>query len=395
MDSTFNALNWDTENQSISGIVLRNQYVSKEITNLKYYRPNGDIQFIERSEKPEKPVLVVKSNERLISSKDKSTTKSDLSNSLSNEDGVFAFFIGEEINNLSPQTKGPVTSNYGTNLFLRNEKNFYTFFNKTAYCRDYVYYNIDTDKNVKEGDLDRNYAEYLIDISFIDQNSGYDYVADAFDPNGDWSDGNLEIYLDILLNKRDGTSFPFRKIVNITMQDVFKQYGNGRLFDGKHQICPPLELFTWNAYEYGDMYKISVSEWDNGSEITHTHTVTSTYSTNFSTSTENKQGDHKTTTSTGNTNTFSVTNTISVKTTNNTDDLGSTLIYFYDRTFGDKIALYSRGIPRYESDYYTSNEQTRFYNDFNGVDLNVEKFYGAKSYSTGIINLSMLPLRRN
>lgn len=392
LDETFNASSWNINKQSISGVVLRNHQISKNSSQLKFYLPNGDIQYIERFKRPITPLLVVKSNERLTNSQDEIVTKSNMINSLRNEDGIFAFFTRDEFNNLSLKTKA--SSNAMSDFFARSEKNFEAFFNQMNYFRDYIYYGIDSEKNIDEGNLDKTIAEYLLEISFVDQESGYHFVADENDPAGDWTDGNLEIYLDILLTKRDNTSFTFRKVVNVPMVQLFSGYGYTRRFDGKYHLETPLELFTWNPFQYGDTYKINVTEWDSGAEITNSISVTSTYSNNYSNTTSGEVGEHKISNTTGGTSTFSVTKTTSIKTTNNSEDLATAVYYFYDRTLDDKLAFYERGLPRWDSEYYKPNEKTRFYNNFQNLDLSNYLFYGIKSESTGTVNLGILPMKK-
>lgn len=391
INSSINAKVWDIHQKPL--VVYKSSTLAPDNKYLEQIDDLGNVSNIERFIKPNNITIVVKSNERLSKQKPIST-KSQLIG-ISNENGIFAYFIDKEYNNLNIQTKGrDIISNKPntyTPMFLpRNDKNLYAFFNNIEKQRNYIYYNINPNKGILEGDYDFNYAEYLTHIKMNDINS-YEQIADKFDPRGDWSDGNLEIYIDILLNQKDGGSLTIRKVTNIPIEDLY--IARDGVYNGTYtyRFDNPLELFSWDGNLYGESYKITITEYDDGTEITNTDEVSTTFTSEYKTSTEQGDGKHKVTNTTGQTNTHVVKNTFSTKTTNNSDELGEFMVYFHEKIYANKITF----TQRHTYYNFTSSQENEFWSTVTPlISEPFTLFEGFSYHDTGTCLVAVMPLKK-
>lgn len=392
INSSINAKVWDIHQKPL--VVYKSSTLTPDDKYLEQIDDLGNTSNIERFISPNNITLIVKSNERLNKERPAVTKSQPLG--ISNEDGIFAYFIDEEYNNLNIQTKASEVidkyPNTHTPMFLpRNDKNLYAFFHNIENQRNYVYYNINPSKGILDGEYDYNYSEFLTHIFMNDMNS-YDQIADKSDPRGDWSDGNLEIYIDISLNQKDGGSLPLRKILNIPVEKLYN-YRDGKPYKNTliYHLDKPLELFSWDGNEYGESYKVTITEHDDGTEITNTDEVSTVFTNEYKTSTEQGDGKHKDTSSQGHTDTNTVKNTFTIKTTNNSDELGEFMVYFREKIYTDKITF----IQRHTHYIFTSSQESDFWTTVTPlIDQPFTAFQGFYYHDTGTCSVSIMPLKK-
>lgn len=392
IDSSINAKAWDIQEKPL--VVYKSSTLSPTTKSLIQIDDQGKRNTIDRFKKPKSITLVVKSNERLTKESPTSTKSQPMG--ISNKDGIFAYFIDNEYNNLNIQTKDieaidPEPNTYTPMFLPRNDKNLYAFFHNIENQRNYIYYNIDPSKGILDGEYNYNYSEYLTHIKMNDSNS-YDQIADKFDPRGDWSDGNFEFYIDILLNKKDGGSLSVRKIINIPIEELY-MFRSGKLerFTHTYRLHSPLELFSWDGDLYGESYKVTITEHDDGTEITNSDEVSTVFTDEYKSSTEQGDGKHKVTSSTGHTDTHTVKNTFTVKTTNNSDEIGEFIVYFREKIYTDKITF----IERHTYYDFTPSQESEFWATVNPlISASYTLFKGFYYHDSGTCAVSILPLKK-
>ena len=332
LENVFSAKTWNIENE-VPSVACRED----ENKFLPTFNADGKMASLAKYTKPQTPVLVVKSNERLTTSSEK-VTRSSIGkvNSISNTDGAFGYFIDEAFNNiqerkphkatrtLSPDFQPEVYVNFDT-----SDKLFIASLSKEASSRDYVYYGISDVLGTTEGALDKDYRECITYIQFNDYGSlthVNDLESQAAD--ADWSDGNLEIVFDFSFITKDAVTSTLKKMISVSIDKLFDSDTKGTKI---YYLPKPVEIFNWDLAKYGDTYRIDVSEYDNGTQTQSTSTVTSVYSSNFKSEASSsffgliKVGANydysDTTTKQGST---------VITSTNNSDPLGSVFMNFFD-----------------------------------------------------------------
>ncbi len=318
LSGVFSAPKWNVDNQ-IPVIAVRN---NKE-EDLKVFGKQN-CESLSRKIKPDFPVLVVKTNERLT---DIDTQTKSLANGLSNEDGVFAYFLDDSFNKLNKiQTKA-------TQTILRQSSSLNNPLLARAYVenkecvRDYIYYGIGP-RSGNEGTLHTNNREQIVAFEFTDP-SVLGHVNDSFDPTGDWSDGNLELNFDFLFIDGNKNIQTLSKMRSVKINELFN-ISTGSTKTLKYILPEPIEIFNWDLYTYGNMYKISVSEYDPGTVIEKLVSHTSVFGQNFEANAGGSIGIVKVGAKYSTSQTETKQSSTKVQSTNNSDPLGDVIINFFD-----------------------------------------------------------------
>ncbi|MDU1905403.1 MAG: hypothetical protein E6772_11515 [Dysgonomonas sp.] len=337
LDDKFSANTWDTQTQ-IPKVVVRS---SDKKEKLKTYGISDQF-FVERFSKPEFPVLVVKENERLIDVRNFSQLRSLNTQPLSNNAGTFAFFIDNEFVNKEKISLRNTWYKRAYKECIEDNKILASTLSNRDCIRDYIYYNISPELNQQKGALDTDYREAIVSLQF-NTPSGLSTVNDIHDPLGDWSNGNLDIVFDFIFVDRSGNPLTLQKKIDVPIT---------KLFDKKDSptktlcyILPePLIIFNWDLYNYGNIYKITISEFDHGNTIETTQSISSTFGGNFETSPSIDLGIVKIGNKYGSSFTETKQSSIKINMTNNSDPLGEVLVNFFDPIFtNENITLYFMG----------------------------------------------------
>lgn len=335
---------WDTEN-TIPIVAYRDENSNV----LPAFNAQGEVPSLERYSKPKEAVLVIKSNERLTINTNSVTRSLDIdANSISNDEGIFGYFIDSEFNNIKeynqsssshPKTR-TTNSTSQPEVFLNfdmEDKLYISSLSKEACARDYIYYGITEVFNITEGTLDKEYREYITSIQFNSYNS-LTHVNDLENqsPDADWSDGNLEIVFDFIFLTKEAAISTIKKMISVEINKLFDSETKGTKI---YYLPNPIEVFNWDLAKFGDTYKIDVSEYDNGTQSQYTSSITSVYGSNFKSEAGGSLfGLIKVGANYSYSNTTTKQASTVITSTNNSDPLGGVFVNFFDPIYtNDKV----------------------------------------------------------
>lgn len=348
----FSIKNWDTEKE-IPIVAYRDEQSDK----LPAYNLQGETLPLDRYTKPQEAVLVVKSNERLTTNTTTRLNKTE-TNSISNKDGIFSYFIDSEFNNIkrnatstSKKTTKATSTPYQPEVFINfdaKDKSYISTLSKVACPRDYIYYGISDVLGINEGTLDKEYREFITFIEFNNYNS-LSHINDLENqaPDADWSDGNLEIVFDFVFITKDAAISTIKKMISVDIDKLFDAETENTK---KYYLPNPIEVFNWDLEKFGDTYKIEVSEYDSGTQSQYTSSISSVYGSNFK---SEASGSLFGLIKVGANYSYSETKTKQATTvitsTNNSDPLGGVFINFFDPIYTNNKVMISWNA--YDYDY--------------------------------------------
>lgn len=338
---SFSANNWDTSTQIPVVAVLNEKDADNGEKDLPAFDKDGNSLKLKYKTKPEFPVVVLKDNERVILS---STPSAKLmsanmvsTHSIANLGSRYRF-IDPAFNNqgnanisiIRSTNISTVTTESNTlrpptadNVWIEDANILYAANRNLNAQRDYIYYGIDSTQNVTSGKYRTTYAEHITSIQMETEAA----IAKITD---DWTEGNLEIVISIAMINRDGNSQALlRKAINCTPQDLIEDGRRGTKIIKEYSGFAPIELDTWDAYKYGDKWKFIVSEYDPGIETTTSTTVGSSFSGTTGVNIGfDLFGILKIGGSGGGTNSENKSTTVTIKSTNTSDDLYEGILNF-------------------------------------------------------------------
>ena len=348
----FSADSWNTDNQ-IPEVAL----LLEGENNVKFFNGTGSERSIEPHLIPAFPVVVLKTNERVILANNKSIKNGKtLSPSFYQSDKLAFSFIDESFDG----TNGESDANKRWLSSRGIDERV-----KTAYeldlnwQRDYIYYGLTptTDK----GPLLRNYSESIASFKFndnIDAITAYNKISDQtgdakysnynYNKSGPfgsdiepalstWLEGSFEFKVTILINAKNGIGPTIVKSFPVEGDELFNviyKKGSGALANflvvdkvTKKTHYPHIEILPWDLQNYGIAWKFFIQEWDPDQTIERVEEFTSTYATNFSLNPTfgifEKAGLNF-----GASGTFAERESHTITTTLSSDDLGETVLTF-------------------------------------------------------------------
>lgn len=364
---TFSADKWNTDSQIPTVAVLREKDKRDGIKELKAFDENSKEIKLNYNIIPTIPIVVIKNNERvevsgsassqkLAIAKTESVSNSQLglSNKYSFTSPAFDKSQNPNLQKSAAQSKsvavnsdrsnpgGAIGDERGTDdrsggsnvdgsAVIVDAGTKYAYENKLQSQRDYLYYGIDSTKNITSGQLKRNYSEHIVSIE-MENDAALKKITD------DWTEGNLEIVITVLRMARNGSiESSLRKVISCGVKDlksdtpIPNRLGTVRdPYLLEYNKFTPLELGTWDVEKYGDTWKFVASEFDNGEVTTTTQTVTSEFSTNFKESAAFEiPGIVKIGAEGGGSSTDTKTTTTVIMSTNTSDDLYEGILNFY------------------------------------------------------------------
>ncbi len=315
----------------------------------------GNVEEVEEGMIPAFPVVVVKTNERLVV--EESNLKSGNPFPFRFIDDSFDISIDSEERNISKydldkyesKTKNSIATvgyypayllawqSYWNASYLGGDK---------LWHRDFAYYGMTKDK--QEGDFRTNVSEFINNIRFV-SDAGLEKISDqdsdpklrkkksryASDFGRNWTEGHFEFVIDIIINSKNGVGdvlqkrFPVRadKLFDITYEKRGRYYYVNKIEPKMADIN--LELIPWDLSAYGNAWKFIVSEYDPSEVIERSNTIKSEFSKNFSGSLSGnllKKIGWKLGASSSNTETK--TSTVKITTTKDSDQLGEAILTF-------------------------------------------------------------------
>jgi len=273
----FDAAKWDTDKQAPI-VAVRNLDDKQNGRPLLAYDADGNEIKLSYSVKPDRPLVVVKENERVL------VENSSLQNNAGRTTSSAAFgrgpagnyvFISDDYNGLKP---APQTER-SSPLNLIDPRVITAFDKGINPQRDYIYYGIDPAQGINEGLLKTNYAEFISGIKINDIGSR-SYIIDD-----DITDGMLEFQVNIFFLQNSGNAGSLLKVFSC---DPAKLFMTARNVNGQLETYPidyalpsPIEITDWDMENYGNTWKFQITEYDPGTTVTKTTTVTSTFGTNY------------------------------------------------------------------------------------------------------------------
>lgn len=297
-EDSFSANLWDAENQipkvairltTSNDVPIINQDGSEEILQAKYI--------------PGFPVIVLKDNERIISSNN-STSKNLKTNSVAVINGINYKFLdncfdGSKKINVQTARTVPVSS---LDSKIITAYNTYTVANVDGWQRDYIYYGL-TPNNPK-GPFKYDFQEAIKTFSLQgDPLSAYNKIADqtgdpslvevSGKPISGWTGGNFEFKIRIIVNGKNGVGSEIIKYFNAKGDDLFnytvekrviknlgpagKLYAYFRVFTGLKIMNLNIPIFNWDLDQYASTIKIDIEEID----LTETTVLTESRAVEF------------------------------------------------------------------------------------------------------------------
>lgn len=359
---SFSALNWDTANQ-IPFVAIR----SKESDDVKIIKYTGEEHILEAKYMPDFPVVVVKDNERLISTKTSSQFDELNTRILSSPTDILKIRYIDDNFDIAIVNTPLTNANAGPRVPQIQADAFNVFGNYTpgGWQRDYIYYGLTPVHT--QGGYNQNYVEKLTSFGLIGSpSSAYSWIATAQDPSlrpsviiwntnnqaSGWTDGDFEFKIRNTYGaKNSNLGAEETKILGVKPYDLFlityEPVTGGSFWFGsllKRPVITGLktidlyngayygqriECVGWDLNNFSNQWKLSFEESDTPTEITTSVTQTNKFNANFSldytTGVLNKIG-----LKFGASIEQSLSNTYISKHTDISDDLGSSVINFWD-----------------------------------------------------------------
>lgn len=357
----FNAEIWDSEKQ----IPVVTTNLMKDDSTIPVYENGKEIFSLKSNEIPGFPIIVVKTNERIIL-KDNNLKSSNNTNSVRTKNS-FAFISEVFDNSLTTSSK---TSKDGFELdpIVINAGQIFGNDNNKYWQRDHIYYGLTPSKT--EGSLNLQFEESIVSLTlseeamkkisdqngdpkFVPKNtqkeitiSGDDWKSkmDGIVQKNAWTDGDFEIRFDVLINNTRGIGsvysyylplkptslfsigYTSREVtvnnshkIFVTYTHLWRSVGGNKSLEYKTHI----PIINWDLKSNSPLWKITVSEVDAQENITTQEEVTNQFATNFG-------FDTKIGLKFGASNTETVKNSISITKQVGDDNLGSVLVEFSD-----------------------------------------------------------------
>jgi hypothetical protein len=269
----FNQAKWDVERQVPGVAVVPNTKTGA----VPAYDYEGRRTLYKRHEFPKVPLLVVKNSERVV------TDRNAMSKSRSRDAGAFHrgknrgyYFFDDAFDNLTkpatdagrtvPSVNSPLDPAV---IAARN--------NHATYYRDYVYYGIVPPPTT--GTFKNNYAEFITAFK-VESVSSVNYIMD--DTISDWTDGALEIYINIFFVDGKTSLTSLLKIFSCTVYDLFVINSNNVVTGTRTYTLPsPIQILPWDFNRFGNTWKFVISEDDNtGVTVQYQSSISSQFGSN-------------------------------------------------------------------------------------------------------------------
>lgn len=279
-ENTFSAKLWNTENQ-IPKVAVR----LTTSNDVPLINQDGTEEVIEAKYIPGFPVIVLKDNERIISSNN-STNKNLKTNNVAVINGTSYKFLddcfdGSKKNNSQTARTVPTSS---LDSKIVTAYNTYTAANVDGWQRDYIYYGLTPDN--PKGPFKYDFQETIKTFSLQgDPVAAYNKIADqtgdptlqpvSAGPIAGWTGGNFEFKVRIIVNGKNGVGSEIIKYFNAKGDDLFEyifekvkfgsfpgMYIYGRKFTKLKEMNLNIPIFNWDLDQYASSIKIDIEEID-------------------------------------------------------------------------------------------------------------------------------------
>lgn len=294
------------------------------------------------------PTLVIKINERVVLENNIYRNTDSKVENLRFSTDMFTFeylseaFIGDQVkstgSNVSAKT---ICTNCPPDTKLLQAYELWLANPSASFWqRDYIYYSISPSS--VNGPLDPAFQEHLTNIKFKTGTQAYNKITDqSGDPNAidnkyaRWTEGSYEFILTTLINSSAGLGSTINKLFPVYGPDIFDVTYTlltatpFRPYYKISDIAPKQynlnqSIAAWDLKSTGMAWKFIFAEVDPSQTYTHAHMVSSQFASNFGLD-FSKLG-----LKLGGSATFNISNTYTLVTQMDDDQLGEAAMYFYD-----------------------------------------------------------------
>lgn len=342
LPSGFNAEIWKTHEEIphiTTGLVRNN--------SITYYK-NGKKDFEEEAQLiPGFPLLIIKNNERIKHSNGMTKSSHSLNNSYEFIDEAF-----NGNNNKSINTKATIIAKSQHPYLVRAYEEMGV--NGLYWQRDNIYYGLTKNSGTTgQGSLDRSLVETITSINI--EPAAYNKISDQ---DGDpfikteniytswvgagrdaypifWTEGKYEFKIDVLINNTVGLGTTITKYISASPIDLFdinferktmssnREMYKFKSIESSRNLLVNIPLVCWDLSQNGFSWKFLISETDDQEQVTRSDTNSSAFAMNVSAGFKfglNFGASYSTTKS----------NTYTIVTFKNSDDLGTLEANFSD-----------------------------------------------------------------
>ena len=305
----FSAESWNTTNQ-----IPQIAYNVKSTNDVPIIKSESESFILPSYEIPLFPVIVVKENERVVTTTGSGSkgisSKNSERNIFKSSDGVTYRFLDDSFNKaLNSESKNNI-SYFEKNTIDPKHIAAYDFFeNQAGWQRDHIYY--DLTPTSSRGPFSYDFREYITSFrlrgggGWSDGVNAYNKIADQTgDPRigiqyvqgypqtyGSWTDGVFEFKVTALINAKNGIGAEYVTYFPVPARDLFRirtstpsgeDYNTLRLRHLRTKtFSPNLALMKWDLDQYASTIRIDIEEVDRTETVSTTDTRTVKFATNF------------------------------------------------------------------------------------------------------------------
>lgn len=308
-ESSFSAELWNTVNQ-----IPQVAYNVKSTNDVPIIKSESQSFILPSYEIPLFPVIVVKENERVVTTTSSGSkgisSKNSEKNIFKSSDGVTYRFLDDSFNKaLNTETKNTINSFQKSTVDPKHIAAYDFFENQAGWQRDHIYYDLTPASS--RGPFNYDFKEHITSFrlrgggGWSDGVNAYNKIADQTgDPRigiqyvqgypqtyGSWTDGVFEFKVTALINAKNGIGAEYVTYFPAPPRDLFRirrstpsgeDYNTLRL---RHlrtkRFYPDLALMKWDLDQYASTIKIDIEEVDRTETVSTTDTRTVKFATNF------------------------------------------------------------------------------------------------------------------
>jgi len=301
-ENSFSAALWNT-NTEIPVVAVR----TSKTNDVPVYNEKGEESILESNLIPGYPIVVIKENERIGTSK--TMTKAQNDDNFSSKDGINYFFLSEVFDNTKNKQKMTKAITIAPEENIQKLFDAYDIYpNATGWQRDYIYYNI-TPSSPK-GPFQNNFKEHIVSFELL--GNAENALGKISDQTGDptidkawhlhhynnytvasgWTDGEFEFEVKVYCGSKSAVGNEFTtnfrakpdNLFTVTLKKTYSEdkahFNYDKIYAKKMRLSLP--LFEWDLENYSPSMKISISEYDASQTDQKTVTTSNEFASNFS-----------------------------------------------------------------------------------------------------------------
>ena len=300
-ENSFSAEIWNSE-WEIPAVAIR----TNQFNEIPLITPEGKMELMPSDVTPGFPVVVIKNNERLVSTIEDPNVNELKTRTVFEEGGVIIKFWDNAFDNTIKNNNGLKRLTTNLDPVIVSAYNIYQQQNPglNGWQRDYIYYGIEPSNT--SGAFIYDFQEHIKTFSMIgNAKDAYNKIADQTgDPRykqdhrihtSQWSGGFYEFKVKTLINAKNGVGTELINGFTVAPRDLFyleyEKYTKGKSFWKKtyfrvksvsnKTVNINLPIINWNLDEYASSIKVEFEEVDLTVTTKITDTRTVKFATNF------------------------------------------------------------------------------------------------------------------